>query len=122
MLLCYNHELLIQHSVRCMSRLPVLRYLQLCQPFVNKLVGGDSWPLQLHWLCIAQLQLELFAKKNEEEGEKDKELPEFFKLFQGLFSLLLFMIVLFVIYIAYLVYRSLATPLQKQQAIHQHFI
>ena len=66
----------------------------------------------------------LFAKKNEEEGEKEaKELPEFFKLFKDfVFSVALFMIVLFyVVTIACLVTGHFGDTLANNKPFTSYF-
>jgi len=83
----------------CGAALPTL-----CQPFVRKLVGDDSFALG-HFNCIGYAFSgyvgKLFSKQHEKElarEEEDRELPEFLKLFQDfVFSVALFMIVLFYI-------------------------
>ena len=99
----------------------------LCQPFVNKLVGGDSIAIG-HFNCIGYAFSgyvgKLFAKKNEEEGEKEaKELPEFFKLFKDfVFSVALFMIVLFyVVTIACLVTGHFGDTLANNKPFTSYF-
>ncbi|MBF0946345.1 MAG: PTS transporter subunit IIC [Atopobium sp.] len=99
----------------------------LCQPFVHKLVGGDSIAIG-HFNCIGYAFSgyvgKLFAKKNEEEGEKEaKELPEFFKLFKDfVFSVALFMIVLFyVVTIACLVTGHFGDTLANNKPFTSYF-
>ena len=94
----------------------------------NKLVGGDSIAIG-HFNCIgyafSRLRGKLFAKKNEEEGEKEaKELPEFFKLLQGPLSspLLSSLIVLFyVVTIACLVTGHFGDTLANNKPFTSYF-
>ena len=95
--------------------------------FVNKLIGGDSIAIG-HFNCIGYAFSgyvgKLFAKKNEEDGDKEaKELPEFFKLFKDfVFSVALFMIVLFyVVTIACLVTGHFGDTLANNKPFTSYF-